>query len=330
MDCSPFLNWRLNLNQSTHEKPVIFLSLVATVKSRHALDASLEAKALTFLNSVYFPDSKSIDAFLSIFARKSDESSTNLVQSFVVLFSTSNLAIIAVSMKILNDLLWYCSTNDLLAIIRADLIPQIIIPLNPLSLSFAKAEDIHRNLMKIISRSLWLSTPAYLTYLEIEDRNERQTVHETILRQVLEPTEQYICHLCANRYSIIEGRLSKEFKFLLTDILEISPYYRPTMDIVLNMPVFLTIPSCLPYFEEDDSIYDFLSAILDIQLKWNKTSEEDGHRWRSVYRMSRTEGMEDVIEAKLQNDKDKYDGGPLVANSIEWSNLHGMNLPEQE
>ncbi|KAK2952737.1 hypothetical protein BLNAU_12386 [Blattamonas nauphoetae] len=330
MDCSPFLNWRHNPYKSAHEKPVVFLSLVATVKSRNALDASLEAKAVTFLNSMRFQTIQSLDAFLSSFKSISDEYSTNLVQSFVVLISTSSLAIIAVSMKILNNLLWYNSTNDLLAIVRTDLIPQLINTLNPQSLSFVKAVDIHINVLDIIIHSLCLSTPTYLAYLEIEDEAEQQDVHETVLTQVLAPSEKYICHLCVNRYSILEGRLSQEFKFLLTCILEISPYYQPTMDFVLNMSVVLTIPCCLTFVKSEGSIYDFLYRMFENQREWNNTWRDQRQMWRSVHPMLKMEGIEDAIEEKLLNDKDGYDGGLLVANTIKWSNLQGMNLPEQE
>ncbi|KAK2944280.1 hypothetical protein BLNAU_20776 [Blattamonas nauphoetae] len=48
--------------------------------------------------------------------------------------------------------------------------------------------------------------------------------------------------------------------------------------------------------------------------------------WKIVSRMLRMEGMENVIEAKLENDKDMY-GRSIVDKSIEWNNLLGMNLP---
>ncbi|KAK2963946.1 hypothetical protein BLNAU_1023 [Blattamonas nauphoetae] len=44
--------------------------------------------------------------------------------------------------------------------------------------------------------------------------------------------------------------------------------------------------------------------------------------------MLRTEGIEDVIDQKLRNDKTKYFGGRIVDNSIGWNNLQGMNVPQ--
>ncbi|KAK2954951.1 hypothetical protein BLNAU_10091 [Blattamonas nauphoetae] len=77
-----------------------------------------------------------------------------------------------------------------LALVKADLIPQITTTLNPQSLSFTEAVDIHTNLMISITHSVWLSTPDGLAELGIEDRDEQQAVHETVLKQILVPSEK--------------------------------------------------------------------------------------------------------------------------------------------
>ncbi|KAK2941480.1 hypothetical protein BLNAU_23597 [Blattamonas nauphoetae] len=87
-------------------------------------------------------------------------------------------------MKILNHLL-IGSTKTLLALVKADMIPQLVITLNPLSLPFDEAVDIHTCLMSNIKPSFWLSTPNGLARLEIKDHNGQQAVHETVLKQVL-------------------------------------------------------------------------------------------------------------------------------------------------
>ncbi|KAK2954000.1 hypothetical protein BLNAU_11102 [Blattamonas nauphoetae] len=211
----------------------------------------------------------------------------------------------------------------------SDLIPHLIKSLNPQSLSFVDAVDIHTNLMNVVRFSLWLAAPSGLEDLEIEDANEQQADHETILKQVLVPSENYIWHLCNNRFSIIDRDQSSEFMFLLATLLQICPSYQPTMEFVLHMPVFLTIPSCLAFFEADRSIKYFMWNMNPIQQGWNKTRGEELQRWKTVQRMLRMEGIEEVMEQKLQNDQNEYDGRRIVARSIEWTNLQGMNLPQR-
>ncbi|KAK2955190.1 hypothetical protein BLNAU_9919 [Blattamonas nauphoetae] len=233
-------------------------------------------------------------------------------------------------MEMLASLILWCSAKLRLALVKADLIPHLIVTLHPLSLSFADAVDIHINVMKIIWNSLWLATPFGLNELEVKDGHEQQAVRETVFKQVLVPSETYICHLCANRFSIVDGKQSFRFLALLARLLEICPNYQPTMNFILHMPVVLTTPSCLTFFENDRSIFWFLDGMVDIQRKWNETMGEVRQTSKEVHRMLRMEGMDDAIEEKLRTEKKESFGRQIVGDSIELNNMLGMNLSEQE
>ncbi|KAK2956614.1 hypothetical protein BLNAU_8454 [Blattamonas nauphoetae] len=300
------------------------------MKLQPIFDDSLEAKAVNVLEFVTPDDRKSADSFLSSFGQTTKESSRNFVQSIVVLVSSVNLDIITAAMELLRSLIGNCSAYPHHTLVKADLIRQLIVTLNPLSLSFAEAEDIHTCLIQIIYNSVWLSTPTGLRQLQITDGNVKQAVHETILKKVLVPSEKYICHLCVSRFSIVDGTLSETFLELLARLLEICPYYQRTLDSVLHMPVVLTIPSYLTFFEDDESIWGFLSSMVDTQRKWNRKMETNQQTWKIMQRVLRMEGIEDVIEEKLQNDQNEYKGGWIVNLSIEWNNLQGMNFRYHE
>ncbi|KAK2948854.1 hypothetical protein BLNAU_16197 [Blattamonas nauphoetae] len=93
------------------------------------------------------------------------------------------------------------------------------------------------------------------------------------------------------------------------------------------MHVALTIPSCLTFFENNRTLWYFLFNMNDLQRGWNKTWGEARQMWKTVHRMLRMEGIEDVIEERLRNDKSQSISQFIVAYSIHWSNLLGMNLP---
>ncbi|KAK2957570.1 hypothetical protein BLNAU_7469 [Blattamonas nauphoetae] len=155
-------------------------------------------KPLNFWESVNLDDEESVDDFLGTFGPTADDSLTDFVQSIVVLVSSPNRAITTAAMELMESLTLWCSARVLYPLIKADLFPQIINTLNPLSLSFSEGVDMHTNLLKTITNSLWLATPFGLEQLEIEDDNQQQAVPETILKQVLVPSRQYICHFCMN------------------------------------------------------------------------------------------------------------------------------------
>ncbi|KAK2954247.1 hypothetical protein BLNAU_10746 [Blattamonas nauphoetae] len=179
-DSSAFLNWsEEHVLKSEQEKANVFQSLVATMKVLPALDGNLEVKAMKILESMKPKNQASADAFLSSFSSSSDDSSTNFIQSIVVLISSPNMTITTAAMKMLDALITFCSGQVQLNLVKADLISQIIITLNPQSLSLIEAEDIHINLTRIIWLSLWPATPAGLAQLRSKDENEQQAVHET-------------------------------------------------------------------------------------------------------------------------------------------------------
>ncbi|KAK2953275.1 hypothetical protein BLNAU_11738 [Blattamonas nauphoetae] len=330
MDCSPFLEWDEEELESTEEQAVVFLSLIATLKIQRALDDDLEAKAVKFIESVNLNDEESADAFLESLVPFSGDSQRDFIQCIVVLLSSACHVITNAAMKMFEAQIRNCSIKVLLALVQADLIPQLIITLNPQSLSFAEAVDIHVSLLKIIDYSLWLSTPDGLEELGIEDRNEEQDVPKTVLTQVVTPSEHYIWHLCVNRFSIIDGDQSKFFLRLLVRLIQICPYHQPTMEFVLHMPIVLTIPNCFAFFEDNKTIWCFLFHMIDAQRECNETRGELHQMWKTVHRMLRMEGIEDAMEEKLRNDKNGRRGGWIVADSIRWNNLLGMNLPEQK
>ncbi|KAK2953000.1 hypothetical protein BLNAU_11989 [Blattamonas nauphoetae] len=310
MDCSAFLNWSKEQPQSDEEMAVVFRSLVATVKLQPSFDAPLEAKAVRLIQTVEPTTRRSADSFLSKLSSISDESPP----------------IATAAVEMLVNLISNCSAKVRLSLVKADIILHLMTTLNPHSFSYSEPEDIHMNVISCVYWSFWLAAPYDLAELGFEDDNEQQAVHRTVLTQIVAPSEKYLCHLCVNRFSIVDGALCSVFVRLLARLLEICAYYPPTMEFVLHMPVVLTIPSCLTFFETDDSIYYFLLHMIMAQREWNTKTGQKRQMWKAVDRMLRMEGIEDVIEEKLQTDKNEYDGELIVRESIRWNNKLGMNL----
>ncbi|KAK2955480.1 hypothetical protein BLNAU_9527 [Blattamonas nauphoetae] len=329
-DCFPFLNWVEDQRVSEHEQAVIFRSLVATMKVQPAPDDSLETKFVTFLESVDPDDEESADAFLNRIASFSDQSVTDFIQSIVTLLSTSSEAITTSTMKMLHRLLQNCSNDILIALVKADLISQLIVTLDPQSVSLSDFEHMHTALISIIECSLWLSPLDSLAQLKTKDGDEHQTVPETLFQQIMRPSEKYLTHLCVNRNSILDNEKYKDFLILLARILlKTYPSSQPTMETVLMMRIVLTVPSCLSFFDGESSVWGFLDIF--VNSRWERHESGDvGQKWKKMDRMLRTEGMEDVMETKLRNDEEAFYGREIIASSITLNNEMGMNVPEQE
>ncbi|KAK2957914.1 hypothetical protein BLNAU_7090 [Blattamonas nauphoetae] len=227
----------------------------------------------------------------------------------------------------LKTLIMFCSVKHLYLLVQANLIPQLIITLNPQSLSFAEAVDIHTCLIQLLSSSLWLATPAGRARLGIEDNDDKQAFHETLLKQVVAPSENYIRHLCVNRFSIIDERQMSNFLHLLGEIVQIGPHYQTAMDSVLSLPVF-TIPSCLPSIENDLSILYFLHLLIRSQKEWNGKDENVRLSGTTLLGSLRMEGMDDVLDQRMQHSQTGDYGEDIQRYSMEWNTLQGLNIQE--
>ncbi|KAK2941512.1 hypothetical protein BLNAU_23585 [Blattamonas nauphoetae] len=102
-DCCPFLNWDEKQLESEVEKADIFRSLVVTVMSQPALNVSVEAKAVKFLESVIPHGRKSADAFLGNFGLTTDYSLASFTQSIGVLLSSTSRVIATTTMEMIKQ-----------------------------------------------------------------------------------------------------------------------------------------------------------------------------------------------------------------------------------
>ncbi|KAK2956510.1 hypothetical protein BLNAU_8564 [Blattamonas nauphoetae] len=204
-------------------------------------------------------------------------------------------------MEMLNHLFCRCTPQFRLKLIEAQLIPQIIISLKPQSPVVRETVLINASLLHIIASSLDLATQEGLTLLKIEPNHGLQTVFQTVHSQVLVPSKSYIHHLYQRRFSITDTDLLSNFLNLISRLLQISPYYQRTMDFVLNMPIILTIPSCLTFFDDDADMMFRFEFIDDTRCKWNKQAESIRRSETILIRSLRMEGFDDVSEQRLLN-----------------------------
>ncbi|KAK2951358.1 hypothetical protein BLNAU_13737 [Blattamonas nauphoetae] len=311
--------------ESKNEKARKLRSLADAVQAQPVLDDSQKIEAERFLNSLNLWKEKVIDAFLSNFGQSSVDSSRSFIQIILVLISSADKDISNAAIGMLKRLILRCSAKTRLSLVQTTMIPQLITILNPVFLSFARTSDIHPSLLSIISNSFKLATPDGLTELEIENHDEQQAVSETIFQQVLVPSENYLGHLCVNYKSIHEWHIDA-FQRVLGQLLRISPYYQPTMELVLQMPIIHTIPSCLTFFETDKLILFLLFDITNSYEEWNTARGEFRRMWKTIHRMLRKEGMEDVLEEKLLNDKKVSNGTKIVDWSITLNDQQGMHI----
>ncbi|KAK2963580.1 hypothetical protein BLNAU_1623 [Blattamonas nauphoetae] len=330
-DNSAFMNWDGRQIETMSDRSTVLRSLVAKIKDGHHIDDASEKKAVMLLDQIRPFGSVNVKAFVrGLIVSEPNNYLTDFVISITVLVSSSKQTIIKGTMLLLEHLFSSSSPTFKLKLIEAQMIPQIITSLNAQSLFVAKAEDIHTPLIRIVNQSLRLITPHGMKSLEIEHQHDQQKVHETVLHQFLVPLEEYLRNCCKRRFSFLAGSQSFGFVVLIQNLLDIYPYYLPTMDFVLSLPVVLTIPSCLTFLENEFIIRYILIHTFDIPEEWNKQTKNPRQAGMKLLLSLRMEGFDDATEQQLQSDKGEYFGSDVVDYSIKLNNLQGNNIGQLE
>ncbi|KAK2958877.1 hypothetical protein BLNAU_6126 [Blattamonas nauphoetae] len=256
----------------------------------------------------------------------SDDSLTDFVASINVLISSSKQLIIEGTLRLLDRLSAKSSPQIQLKLVSIDLVPQIITSLSQQSLSFVDPVDIHTRLINVVKSGLQLATPRGLDRLADGHPFERQAVHKTVLEHVLVPSEEYLRRMSTNRFILADGDLADDFVDLLALILRISPFSQPTVDLLPQLSIFLTIPSCLTVFDFDLPFWSFLGVMVLSQEDWNKQGGNVRRSGATIFRCLRTEGLDDVLEQRLQNDLNGNIGEDLADYLIKLNAMLGMNV----
>ncbi|KAK2953282.1 hypothetical protein BLNAU_11745 [Blattamonas nauphoetae] len=230
-------------------------------------------------------------------------------------------------MKLLRDLIYRCSDKIRLALVKADLVPQLINTLNLQYLFFAEVVDIRSYLMCILSRIVWLSTPVGLAHLRCKDDDDKQSVRETILDRGRETVD----HFHEFSYQTPPNMSSLSFA-------EAVDIHVSLLQIIIY-PLLLATPDGLKNLRNEDNyeqqavhetvLQQVLVPSENTQQEWNIPRGNKRQMGKAVDQMLRMEGIEDASEGRLRNDRNGTWGGDILDKSISWSNTHDMNLPRR-
>ncbi|KAK2958893.1 hypothetical protein BLNAU_6142 [Blattamonas nauphoetae] len=301
-------------------------SAVTSSLGQQTFSPSLELKVVSFLGQLRPRVTATIESYIKDLVPSSKPESLHVfVESLIELTSCRNQRIVAATLDFIVHTFGLSDPTTRLSLIIDSIVPKILSCLNPTALSITGATEILTPLVDILSHALFVSSPILLRRRGIRNARKLRMYRDTIHNQVLTPSEGYIRFLCANRYSIVDGHPCESFLSVLSEIIHTSPSHEPTMIFAQTLPIFLTIPSALMFLEYDETIMTFLQNLCEIHQIWMNSSEDLQRRWNQVVRSLNFEGLEDLVELRLNNDLNGFDGRFLVHLTVMWKNMLGMN-----
>ncbi|KAK2941766.1 hypothetical protein BLNAU_23314 [Blattamonas nauphoetae] len=297
----PFLNFDENTELSFEDKSTIYNSLVALVKADYPFDNALQLRAVRFLKNVEPQwDAQVAAKLVTELVPSSAGSPTGFVESIVTLVSSP-----------------YSTVSDLVS--------KVLATVQPHTLPITGNETIFDNLVWIVFDCLDLATPSSLSKLGLIAAIDQFNHREMIFHKVVLPSSQFFIFLISNRL-ILKGDLLHSFMDLLTTLLEISPFHRPTLEYVLAYPIAMNFSSLLTLVEDDDPLWNTLDRINYSLEERNKEGAEVIQSGKRMTQALFSEGFEDTLEQIMKYDENGDYGHFLVNYCLNISQKLGTNM----
>ncbi|KAK2942892.1 hypothetical protein BLNAU_22188 [Blattamonas nauphoetae] len=183
---------------------------------------------------------------------------------------------------------------------------------------------ILEQLIWIIDTSVDLAHPGSLRVLGITAADIFSHL-EMIFQKVVLPSSQFVTFLISNRNNLY-GDLFNSFMVLLTVLLRICPFHRPTLEFVLASPIEMAFSSYLSFIENDSALCLPLNDINYSLGEWTEEGQEVSQSGKRMMQALFSEGFEDTLEQKLLNDKNGKYGRSVDDKCQSISQSLGLNV----
>ncbi|KAK2957744.1 hypothetical protein BLNAU_7178 [Blattamonas nauphoetae] len=299
----PFLNFDVNSELSFEKKSTIFNSLVTLVKTEYTFDDPLQDKAIRFLKSLepMWGRQDQANQLVTDLVPSSAGSHSGFVESISTLLSAPHSTVVAAALSFLHKTAGCPPMQDLWSLLESDLLTTVLATVQPHTLPISGNETIIDNLIWIIFNCINLALPYNLRNLDITTSIDKYSHREMIFQKVVIPSSQFVTFLISNRYNL-NGDLFRSFINLLSVLLRIGPFHRPTLEYVLASPIAMTFSSTLLSIEDENCLW---SALFNIALsleEWNQDGPDRVKCKKWMIQALFSESFEDTLEQMLKYD----------------------------
>ncbi|KAK2962007.1 hypothetical protein BLNAU_3063 [Blattamonas nauphoetae] len=305
----PFLHFPLNTELSSQDESMIYNSLVALVKAEYPFDDALQDKAVLFLQYLE-PELNYEDLHATIvtcLVPSSDKPCSSFVESISTLLSSPHTKVVEATLFLLSTTILDSSTEIKYQLVVSDVVTNVLATVRPHTLPVSGNEEMFKDLIRIVRFGTILTYPSHLENLGITTAAATYKLREMIFQKVVLPSSRLVGSLISNRHLLSIDLLSNVL-YLLTQLLRIAPFHRPTLEYVLGSQIAMAIPSCLSSIENSTHIYHAISLL---RISFEGWKEHDSELAQSAKRMIQaliSEGFENTLEQILKRDKNEHFG----------------------
>ncbi|KAK2942484.1 hypothetical protein BLNAU_22595 [Blattamonas nauphoetae] len=283
----------------------IYCSLVALVKAEYPFDNILQDKAARFLGSLEprFGDHDSTAKLVTELVPSSAGSTSGFVTSILTLLSSPYSTVIEATFSFLFQATLLSTPTIRCRLVKPDLVTTILATVQPHTRQISENEMIIKNLITTLVILADIATISYLRRHDITAAVDMFNLREIVFQKVVIPSSAFVTFLISKRH-IFSGALHICLVRLLTTLLEIGPFHRPTLDFVLTSPIVMVFSSNLSFVEDEKLLWITLNVINTSSAEWTKEGPEVAQSGKRMMQALFSEGFEDTLEQILKHKTD--------------------------
>ncbi|KAK2943439.1 hypothetical protein BLNAU_21622 [Blattamonas nauphoetae] len=284
------------------DKSSIYNSLVALVRDKFPFNNILQDRAVRFLKSLepnWGDKSDYADKLVTDLVSSSPGSPSGFVASMETLLSSSSSTVVAAAISFLYETLFYSSNEIRCRLVESDLISNVLATVQPHTLPISGNESIFDKLTESLFCCVNLAFPSYLTKLGITSAVDAFNYREMIFQKAVLPSSGVLMFLISNRRIVFE-RFPLTFVNLLSILLRIGPFHRPTLEFVLASPIAMAFSSSLSFVENSLCLVSALKFIDNSLKLWKAEGPEVAQSGKRMMQALISEGFEDTIKQMIK------------------------------
>ncbi|KAK2948496.1 putative Stk1 family PASTA domain-containing Ser/Thr kinase [Blattamonas nauphoetae] len=185
--------------------------------------------------------------------------------------------------------------------------------------------DIHYRLVIIINNLVVLADPDWRSSMRVTEPLDNFIHFEMVYQKVVIPAFQYVTFLISNRHTLF-GDLFQSFMYLLSTLVDIGPFHRQTLELVLASPVVMALLSCLTVSERDDINFQLFQSLADSCGEWKKPDSDQHQSGHRIVKPLISEGFEDIVDQMWMFDTKEYHDQSMNFNMFMLSSSLGGNI----
>ncbi|KAK2959550.1 hypothetical protein BLNAU_5599 [Blattamonas nauphoetae] len=235
----------------------------------------------------------------------------SFTDSILTLVSVNDLTLCKSAVNLATETIKGIDTELCCEIAESSFLQDLFTVLQPLQIQ-SDESSLHGNLLELIT--ILLSSLSSFGLQTLEDsRTTSKTIHfQKVISQLVEVFKPYVHKFCLLQNCIDSTPTERWLLALITLMNRIYPYQSYFSHSIASIPIPITITTLFISSTNEETLGFFVFDMLMCLYEWKNLAPSLQNMGQASLRRLISEGFEDAVEARQQNDQSQWRGRNIV------------------